>query len=430
MSSENLKLFEHFRILYKKPYTILKICSDIVYSFLLGKGSFGAVLLCYNTNSDVMYIQKLLKAMSLEDIDYNELACMAYQKKYCKNYVVCLKAIDIRNIYQNNDVGDALLQTQVSIDMEFIGFSLETFIKSNDMLFMDKLIIMRKLLLGLNYMHNRIGIVHRDIKQGNVVINPYKLDVKYIDFGTACIKNLKNFNSILFSEFKLPSMPEIYLKSTYNIFSGTPLFTSPELFAPTKYNQSNSRTFDDLKKTDIWSLGVLFYWIFFKKYPFDSENILTLSVMVVEKKLDIIGDILEIRETIGKDGITDIFYMLARAILPMMMNKIPSERGDSYILTTLVGKSIIELFNYSLKTSYEYSEDVVDKIVSDYLTSRSKHPIAKDTAIFPTNEKEMEKTVSMSQEKLNIILHSAKAKAKANIKKSSSSSSSHLQVPE
>jgi renal tumor antigen len=44
--------------------------------------------------------------------------------------------------------------------------------------------IMKQLLLGLQYMHDVLGIMHRDLKPDNIMINENPLQVKIIDFGT------------------------------------------------------------------------------------------------------------------------------------------------------------------------------------------------------------------------------------------------------
>lgn len=43
---------------------------------------------------------------------------------------------------------------------------------------------MRQILSGLQYMHDELGIMHRDLKPDNIMINENPLQAKIIDFGT------------------------------------------------------------------------------------------------------------------------------------------------------------------------------------------------------------------------------------------------------
>ena len=111
------------------------------------------------------------------------------------------------------------------IYMDFIdGDSLESQIRTMDCTqVMDTMI---HLLNGLALIHNT-GIVHRDIKPDNIVVDENGLP-KYIDFGLACFIN----------------DPECLERA-----EGTPSYMSPERIR---------QVTGDIK-SDIWALGVAFY---------------------------------------------------------------------------------------------------------------------------------------------------------------------------
>jgi len=67
--------------------------------------------------------------------------------------------------------------------------------------------VMREVLKGLNYSHSK-GIIHRDIKPHNIMINMEKREVKIIDWGLA--------------EFYFPG-------KEYNVRVASRYFKAPEL---------------------------------------------------------------------------------------------------------------------------------------------------------------------------------------------------------
>ncbi len=107
--------------------------------------------------------------------------------------------------------------------------------------------------------HGR-GIVHRDIKPGNIMISPSGI-VKVLDFGLA-----KSF---------LRSVDEAteVLVSTPGMISGTTPYMSPE--------QLRAEPLDG--RSDLFSVGVLLYEIASGKRPFDRATVgATMSAILVE----------------------------------------------------------------------------------------------------------------------------------------------------
>lgn len=91
-----------------------------------------------------------------------------------------------------------------------------------------------QVLEGIKCMYLR-NILHRDIKPSNILVKDNTL--KIADFGTS----------------KLSSAGEIY----HQTLAGTPLFCSPEMLR-VKIGQQKEYT----EQSEIWSLGMLLYYMF------------------------------------------------------------------------------------------------------------------------------------------------------------------------
>jgi len=99
--------------------------------------------------------------------------------------------------------------------------------------------IFKEIVSSVNHLHNE-GIIHRDIKPENILLENRRGDkgaVWLIDSGTSCL-----------------------CESPTRLLAGTPAFMAPEILT-----ELHS------KKTDIWSLGVLFFYMLTGVLPFGKE---------------------------------------------------------------------------------------------------------------------------------------------------------------
>lgn len=108
------------------------------------------------------------------------------------------------------------------------------------------------------------GVIHRDLKPGNVMVTP-KGRTKVLDFGLA--KMLAQSGEATKS-----------ITDTSGIF-GTPLYMSPE--------QAQGRSVDG--RTDLWSLGVLYYQSLTGRAPFRGESNLAILQAIVTQPLPAMG---------------------------------------------------------------------------------------------------------------------------------------------
>jgi len=108
--------------------------------------------------------------------------------------------------------------------------------------------VLRQLLTTLTSCHKR-GVVHRDIKDENILINANTRQIKLIDFGSGTFH----------SEDKI-----------YRKFQGTRVYSPPEWVARGWYTAEG---------LTVWSLGVLLYDMLCGDIPFETDH------QIVEAKL-------------------------------------------------------------------------------------------------------------------------------------------------
>jgi serine/threonine-protein kinase len=142
------------------------------------------------------------------------------------------------------------------IVMEFVnGKSLDQFIASANNNRLDgatAISLLQQIGAALDYAHAH-GIVHRDIKPANILVTG-EGQIKIADFGIAKLSKV---------EATLPG----YLL-------GTPAYMSPE--------QLSGKAVDG--RSDLFSLGVIAYWLLTGQKPFTGETITEVSIQVATKE--------------------------------------------------------------------------------------------------------------------------------------------------
>lgn len=118
--------------------------------------------------------------------------------------------------------------------------------------------LFRQLCLGLEYMQS-FGVVHRDIKPQNLLINNCGI-LKIIDFGVSHVLNSW-------------SKPD-----SCSNYEGSPLFQAPEVIS----GQSHYDGF----KVDIWSAGVTLHLMVHGRYPFMDTSLLNLYDKILSQDFE------------------------------------------------------------------------------------------------------------------------------------------------
>ena len=150
------------------------------------------------------------------------------------NNIKCENSVSIKDKIETKDF--------YYIIMDLCGYNLEEYIKMREKPISIEEI--KHILLQLNnvfkIMYNK-KIIHGDLKLSNILISHERLDksiIKLSDF----FSSKKNSNSRSVVDISLTISPEIL----------------------------NDK--EDISKCDLWSLGIIIYYMYFQNYPYNGKN--------------------------------------------------------------------------------------------------------------------------------------------------------------
>ena len=208
----------------------------------VGKGGFGAVILVEDT---VVGEEIILKFLNREiAADDNMIERFKHELRYARR-------ITHENVIRIHDF--LTLKKSYAISMEYFpSHTLSDELKQGPISLKRGLKIVWDICRGLSAAH-QVGVVHRDIKPPNILINDSGL-VKVVDFGLAAL-----------------SHADARLTRT-GVLLGTPTYMAPE--------QVRARTID--ARTDIYSLGVIMYEICTGRPPYVADDPMAVLFQHVE----------------------------------------------------------------------------------------------------------------------------------------------------
>jgi len=212
---------------------------------LIGQGSYGNVYRCYNVkdkNKDLV-----MKRINLNIINIKLPEIYIYQEINIMKLLNCDHSV---KFYESGKTSNFY-----NIVMEYCnGKSLEDLLKEKKRFTVNEI---KDILTQLNEVFkimNNKHIMHRDLKPENIFINYPNLENKAIyqvklgDFGFS--KQLNN-------------------SSEAATAIGTPMYASPEILR----NLITEQRIPYNSKSDLWSLGVIIYQLYFGELPFyPTEN--------------------------------------------------------------------------------------------------------------------------------------------------------------
>lgn len=210
----------------------------------LGRGAMGIVYKAYDPLIERFVAIKTINLQVLSETERAEYETRFYQEAKAAGHLNHPNIVTIYDLGESGDVAYIAMELMEGRELQEMIYS------KRRLLVTDALNIAIQVAAGLSYAHQR-GVVHRDIKPSNIMVLGDNL-VKISDFGIA----------------RMASSMEG--KQEDAIF-GTPPFMSPE--------QIQGKSID--ARSDIFSLGVVLYYMLTDRLPFSEENISLLKNQIV-----------------------------------------------------------------------------------------------------------------------------------------------------
>ncbi len=212
---------------YKSFFDFYDMLEDI------GEGKFGVVKLGVHKKTKEKVAIKIIKKESMNATDIELVKSEIDIMKLCRHPNI----VTLLDHFENSEY--------IFIIMELLcGGDLEEHLHKTKFKFTEvkAASIMFQLGSGIKYLHD-YGVLHRDLKPENIMLsdNTEKAMIKIMDFGLSKIMG-----------------PQERVADGF----GTLSFVAPEVLIRQPYN----------KQIDIWSLGVILYYMLSGTLPFDDED--------------------------------------------------------------------------------------------------------------------------------------------------------------
>ncbi|KAH1027821.1 serine/threonine-protein kinase MARK2 [Dendroctonus ponderosae] len=297
---------------------------------LLGKGNFARVEEAMHTILNVKVAVKIMDVNQIKE-DYIIRNLCREAKIMAKLNHPCICAL-----YQTMQRSDNVYYLVTELAS---GGDLCTFVKEQRGGRLEERptrIYARQFVSALAHMH-QLGVVHRDLKMENVMLNSARTQIKIVDFG------LSNFYS-----------PEELLKT----HCGSPEYAAPELFITgMKYGS----------EVDLWSLGIILYGMVLGYLPFVSDRNEQLSSQDRRKRL-----VLQINKGLRSSHIKDLSLfspdfrnMVCRMLIPDVTKRISIKDVMVHPFVTDKGSKLIRtspMKKLDIKHQARIIEDICDLV--------------------------------------------------------------------
>ena len=253
----------------------------------IGRGKFGKVKIGYPKKKDISDNSSSTKEKEKDNSNIKIPPIEGYFKEERENEKIAIKIIDktnfknfeyelvkceieimkfcrFRNIVRIHEHFED--HENIYIILEYLsGGNLNYYLSSQKSLLCEMKIkeTVLQLASGIKYLHH-YGIIHRDLKNENIMMSDQSENpvLKIVDFGLSKV---------------------LGITEKINDACGTMAFAAPELLQKINYNKS----------IDIWSLGVILYFLICGNYPFHNKenNMQKLAQEITTGEIKFIGNI-------------------------------------------------------------------------------------------------------------------------------------------
>ena len=208
----------------------------------LGQGAMGTVYLGMDPSINREVAIKTLNYADIESSELEEVKSQFFREAEAAGKLSHPNIVTIYDVGEDDDMA--------YIAMELLkGKDLTNYCKKESLLSTKRVLgIIASVAQALDYAHNQ-GVVHRDIKPANILLLD-KDQVKVADFGIARVMSASSTQT--------------------GVIFGTPNYMSPEQIAGKKVDG----------RSDLFSLGVVFYELLSAQKPFKGDNLTTLMYAI------------------------------------------------------------------------------------------------------------------------------------------------------
>ena len=257
---DNYELANKFVLKFNEINYIRDITKSYYFKYEIDKGKFGHVFLARRNKDNKKLAIKLLqkKNRSMEEYKINKWETDIFrllQNLKHPNIVRCFDVYENESqiffIYEYLSCGNLKKYMQ---DLKFcpLSYNSDTILK-----------LALQMIEGIHILH-KFGIIHRDIKTTNIMVeinSPVKKSIISNSFGINDVQIIyEDMYDVTLKIIDIGLSKVLGINETSDDLYGSLSFKAPELILHKNYNF----------KVDVWAIGVSLYYIVYKMLPFDE----------------------------------------------------------------------------------------------------------------------------------------------------------------